>query len=308
MNKALGHIASFASYAIFGINIVLCKDISNSDILSPYALFYLRAAGAALLFWICSLFVKQEHISRKDMLRIVAASFIGLLVPQMTFLVGICEASSIDTSLIGTLSPIFTMFFAAYFVKEPITWKKLLGVVISFVGVIILILNSLYHLGSNTTQTTMRGLILLFFNCFSFALYLGAFRPLISKYQVVSFMKWMFLATMTMATPFCIGDTVGFFSQWRPDASSLYLEIAYVIFFATFVAYFLIPIGQKLIRPTLVSMYSYVQPVIAVVVSVCIGMDRLSLAKGLAILMIFLGVAIVNRSRSLSAPHNVKNN
>lgn len=299
-------MASFASYAIFGLNIVMCKDIANSDILTPYALFFLRAAGATLLFWLCSLFVKPEHISRRDMLQIIAASFIGLLVPQMTFLVGIRQASSIDTSLISTLSPIFTMFFAAYFVKEPITWKKAIGVAISFIGVIFLIYNSLYHYGSSTTQTTLTGLILLFFNCFTFALYLGAFRPLIARYSVVNFMKWMFLATMIMSTPFCMGDTVLFFSKISPNSISLYWEIAYVIVFATFVAYFLIPLGQKLIRPTLVSMYSYVQPVIAVVVSVCIGMDHLTWTKSLAILMIFIGVAIVNRSRSLQSSDSPK--
>lgn len=303
MNKVLGHIASFTSYAIFGINIVMCKDISNSDILSPFALFFLRAMGATLLFWISSFFVKQEHFDRKDLLQIILASFIGLLIPQLTFLVGIRETSSIDTSLTGTLSPIFTMFFAAYFVKEPITWKKTLGVVISFVGIIILILNSLYHVESSTNKTTLAGLILLFFNCFSFALYLGAFRPLITKYSVVNFMKWMFLATTIMSAPFCITDTVRFFSQLNANVHSLYWEIAFVVIFATFVAYFLIPIGQKYIRPTLVSMYSYVQPVIAVVISVCIGLDYLSLTKCLAIIMIFLGVAIVNRSRSLNNPH-----
>lgn len=300
MKKIFGHIASFASYAIFGINIVMCKDISNSDILSPFALFFLRAVGATILFWMCSLFVKQEHISRKDMLQIALASFVGLLVPQMTFLVGIRETSSIDTSLMGTLSPIFTMFFAAYFVKEPITWKKIIGVVVSLIGVVILILNSLYHVGSGSTKTTFMGLILLFINCFSFALYLGAFRPLITRYNVVNFMKWMFLATLVLSMPFCIKDTLVFFSHRSSEVHSLYWEIVFVVFFATFVAYLLIPIGQKNIRPTLVSMYSYVQPVIAVVMSVCIGLDYLSWTKGLAILMIFLGVAIVNRSRSRS--------
>ena len=296
--KVIGHIASFLSYAIFGLNIVMCKDIANSDILTPYALFFLRALGATMLFWLCSLFVKNEHINRHDMVQIVVASFIGLLMPQMTFLVGIKQSSSIDTSLISTLSPIFTMFFAAYFIKEPITWKKVQGVIISFVGVTFLILSSIYHKNTGQSQTTITGLVLLFLNCFTFALYLGAFRPVIAKYSVINFMRWMFLYTLIMSTPFCIGDTITFISHLSTFNSQLYWEIAYVIFFATFVAYFLIPIGQKNIRPTLVSMYSYVQPVIAVIISVCIGMDTLTWPKCVAILMIFVGVAIVNHSRS----------
>ena len=308
--KLIGHLASFLSYAIFGLNIVMCKDIANSDVLTPYALFFLRALGATALFWLTSLFVRNEHVPRRDMLRIVVASFLGLMMPQMTFLIAIRESSSIDTSLVSTLSPIFTMFFAAYFIKEPITWKKIVGVLISFVGVVFIILNSLhFHGGGASSQTTVTGFVLLFLNCFTFALYLGAFRPLIARYSVVTFMRWMFLFTLLMSTPFCLGDTITFISHISslgphhssldPHLSSLLWEIAYVIVFATFVAYFLIPVGQKRIRPTLVSMYSYVQPVIAVVLSVCLGLDSLTWTKCIAVVMIFLGVAIVNSSRTV---------
>lgn len=306
-STATGHLASFASYAIFGLNIVMCKDIANSDILSPYGLFLLRALGATLLFWVSSLFIREEKIPGKDMLHILCASFVGLLLPQLTFLVGIREASSIDSSLISTLSPIFTMFFAAYFIKEPVTWKKAAGVVISFAGVTFLILNSLYHKGSASTQTTPTGMILLFANCLTFALYLGAFKPLIARYHVITFMKWMFLFTLVMSLPFCLSDTVSFTTYVltrpaiTPQLTAIIWEIAYVVVFATFLAYLLIPIGQKRIRPTLVSMYSYIQPVIAVVISVIIGMDHLTWIKDLAIIMIFLGVAIVNQSRTI--PH-----
>lgn len=306
-STATGHLASFASYAIFGLNIVMCKDIANSDVLSPYGLFFLRALGATLLFWISSLFIKQEKVPGKDMLQILCASFIGLLLPQLTFLIGIREASSIDSSLISTLSPIFTMFFAAYFIKEPITWKKIIGVVISFAGVTFLIFNSLYHKGNAATHTTPTGMILLFANCFTFALYLGAFKPLIAHYNVITFMKWMFLFTLIMSLPFCLTDTMSFITYVSSQPAitnhltAIIWEITYVVVFATYFAYLLIPIGQKRIRPTLVSMYSYIQPVIAVVISVIIGMDHLTWIKDLAIIMIFLGVAIVNRSRTI--PH-----
>lgn len=310
MNKTIvGHLASLATYSIFGLNIVFCKDIANSDTLSPYALFMFRALGATILFWTISLFMPHEHIEKKDMWKIILASFIGLFTPQMTFLVAITMATPIDTSVLGSLTPIMTMFMAAFFLKEPITWKKVLGVAMSFIGVITLIFSSMYHKGSGISQTTPLGIILLFINCTSFALYLGAFRPLISKYSVVTFMKWMFLFTLIISIPFCTTDTYTFIqsaiaskadSESAELFSSLIWEIGYVVVFATFVAYFLVPIGQKYLRPTLVSMYSYVQPIIAVIISVYLGMDTLSWKKILAIILVFTGVAIVNKSRAAS--------
>lgn len=316
MNKTvIGHLASLATYTIFGLNIVMCKDIANSDILTPYALFLLRAGGATLLFWCVSLFMPKEKVNRADMWRIVLASFIGLFVPQMTFLVAITMTTSIDTSILSSLTPIMTMFVSAIFLKEPITWKKVIGVALSFIGVITLILNTI-HADGGVSQTQPMGIFLIFLNCLSFAVYLGAFRPLISRYSVVTFMKWMFLFTMLISLPFCLTDTVGFVGSMMDACNgtmadgavcppvtdafgSLMWEVLYVVVFATFVAYFLIPIGQKNIRPTLVSMYSYVQPILAVIISISVGLDVITWQKVVAIVFVFTGVAIVNRSRAL---------
>ena len=303
MNKTVvGHAASFATYSIFGLNIAMCKDIANNDVLSPYALFLLRAGGATLLFWLVSLFMPKEHVSKADMKQIVLASFIGLFVPQMTFLVAITMTTSIDTSILSSLTPIMTMFMAAWFLKEPITWKKVTGVALSFVGVLVLILTSM-QTGGSVTRTEPMGIVLLFVNCLSFAVYLGAFRPLISRYHVVTFMKWMFLYTLIICLPFCTSDAIRFLttdaaSLASAGGTSLILEILYVVVFATFLAYFLIPIGQKHLRPTLVSIYSYVQPIFAVIISICVGLDVLSWPKVLAIVLVFAGVGIVNQSRA----------
>ena len=142
------------------------------------------------------------------------------------------------------------------------------------------------------------GIVLLLINSVSFAMYLGVFRPLISKYNVVHFMKWMFLFALLMSLPF---SARGLFSpDYAAIPSNVRWEIAYLIFFATFVAYFLIPFGQKRLRPTLVSMYTYLQPIIAAIISIWLGMDVLTWQKLLATVLIVGGVILVSRSRAAS--------
>ena len=67
---------------------------------------------------------------------------------------------------------------------------------------------------------------------------------------------------------------------------------------ATFLGYLLIPIGQKLLRPTTLSMYNYVQPIVASLVAIVIGIDSFGYEQALAGLLVFSGVYIVTQSKS----------
>ena len=297
-------MACFGAYCIFGFNIVCCKNISNAQVLSPMDLFCLRATGATLLFWLLSLFMPKEKVPVKDLLQIFVASMLGLFLTQISFLKAITMTTSIDTSITNTCTPILTMLVAAVALKEPITGKKIGGILVSLVGVLLLIFNSV-GLGGGASETKPLGIVLVVVNGLTFALYLGIFRPLISKYNVVTFMKWMFLFSMLMALPFNVGHLVHVpFGQME---GKVLWQVAFVVFFATFVAYFLIPVGQKRLRPTLVSMYNYVQPTIATIISIVIGLDHMTWQKVVAMILVFAGVWIVNQSRAAAPPVPQKN-
>ena len=293
--KTTGHLACFIAYAIFGINIIVCKDLTSSRLISPIALFCIRSLGAGALFWIISSFLPKEKVEKKDYAKILAASLLGFFLTQMTFLIAIPDITPMDCSIVSSLSPIYTMFIAAYALKEPITLRKAGGVAISFLGVIYLIMNSVTSTGG-TAETSLIGILLMIANSLCFSLYLGLFKPVISKYSVITFMKWIFLFASAFSLPLAGRELATFDYSLL---SGMYLwELAFLIVCSTFITYFLIPLGQKRIRPTLVSMYSYVQPIIAIAISIWVGMDSLSWQKVLAGIMVFGGVVLVNYSRS----------
>ena len=296
-SKLTGHLAAAGAYAIFGFNIIFNKDIANSGVVSPMVLFVFRAAGAALLFWTLSLFVPREKVPARDLALMALASFVGLFLPQWSFLVGIGMTSPIDTAVLGSLCPVYTMCFAFLFLGEPITFKKAGGVAVSLAGVLLLIFNSVRAAGG-PAHTQPAGVLMMLVNGLSFAAYLGAFRPLISRYGVVTLMKWMFLFSLLISLPFSWNGLMH--TDFASLTPRLGWEIAYVVVFATFVAYFLIPVGQKHLRPTLVSMYSYLQPMIAAAVGIALGMDGFTWQKALSTVLVIGGVVLVNRSRAAS--------
>lgn len=299
MNEKLkGHLACGAAYTIFGLNIVFCKDIANAVTVSPEALFGIRMFVAAAAFWLMSLFAKKEEVPFRDVMKMALAGVIGLVLPQYTFLKGITMASTIDCSIIGSLTPMWAMIFAAIFLGEPISGKKVLGVVTSLAGALLLIFSSL-HFRGGLQSSTPAGIALLLANCFTFGAYLGIFRPLTQRYGIVTLMKWMFLFSALVAIPLSLKPILTV--DYAAVTPRLAAEIAYLVVLATIVAYFLIPAGQRRLRPTIVSMYTYLQPIIAVVVSIVAGMDTLNWQKVLAIVLVFAGVWIVNKSRAAAA-------
>ena len=289
-----GHIACFLAYAIFGVNIIVCKDLTGGHLISPIAIFTLRSLGAGLLFWILSLFFPYEKVDKRDYMKIFAAAFLGYFVTQLTFLMAIPDVTPMHCSIISSMSPIYTMFIAAIVLKEPLSWQKAGGVVLSLCGILFLIFSNAAG-ASGVSESKLSGIFLMFLNSLSFSLYLGIFKPVIAKYSVVTFMKWIFLFSALMSLPLSFREVFSF--EWTRIPAVQMWELGYLIVFATFMSYFLIPFGQKRIRPTLVSMYSYIQPIIATVISIILAMDILTWQKVLAAFMVFAGVFVVSRSR-----------
>ena len=292
---ATGHLASAAAYVIFGINVVVCRDIATDGGIAPIVLFAMRSLVAGALFWLASLVTPKEKVPPKDLLLLAGAGILGLFLPQITFLHAIELTTPVDLSIMSTTTPIFTMFVAAIFLKEPITWKKVLGVALSFGGILWLILQSTTG-AKGPSETQPLGIVYCFANYIVFATYLGTCRNLIARYSVVTSMKWMFLASFIFSIPFVLPHLGG--TDFAAVSGQVWWEIGYMIFFSTFLAYYLIPIGQQRIRPTLVSMYGYLQPIIAIAVAIWAGMDRLTVTKVIAALFVFTGVWVVNQSRA----------
>ena len=291
----LGHGAAFIAYAIFGFNIIVCKDLTSGGLIPPLGIFTLRSLIAGGLFWLVSLFQPTEKVEKKDYIKIFAASMLGFLTCQITFLVGIPHITPMDCSILTAMAPIYTMITAAIAIKEPITAKKAIGVAVSFAGIIYLIISRVTVAGG-AAESTPFGIFMIILNSLSFSMYLGIFKPLIGKYSVVTFMKWIFFFSACVSTPLSLNGLINV--DWAGIPTKQYAELAYLIICATFITYYLIPLAQKRIRPTIVSMYSYVQPIIAIAISIAIGMDALTWQKILATVLVFGGLAIVSRSRA----------
>lgn len=253
-----------------------------------------RVAGACLLFWIASLFAPKEQVSWRDRLMFIGAALTGLLFNQCCFTIGLSITSPINASIVTTSMPIFAMILAALILREPITGKKALGVLMGCSGALILILSSAAHADARVGD--IRGDLLCLFAQFSFALYLSLFNPLIKRYNVFTVNKYMFSWATLMLLPLSSYHVYGVISQ--PIPLLTWIEVGYVVVCGTFFCYILTMIGQRTLRPTVVSVYNYVQPIVAVAASLIMGISTMKLTHVLAVVLVFSGVWLVVKSKS----------
>lgn len=204
--------------------------------------------------------------------------------------------SPVNISIIAAMTPVAVMLLAALVLKEPITLKKAAGVLIGASGALLIIMQS--TIVSNSKEGNMIGNLLCVVNVITYAIYLVITRPVSQRYTPVTLMKWMFLFSALISIPLGINDLPK--AKVFSDATSLniILRLSYIVIMATGIAYFLVPMALKRIRPTTVSMYNNVQPIVASIIAILIGQDTLSWDKPIAACLVFTGVYLVTQSKS----------
>lgn len=293
-NKPLiAHLAILGSCIGWGLMAPICKDAMLHGV-DAVTMVTFRVTGACLLFWIASCFAPKEVVPLKDKLQFIGAALFGLLINQYSFTVGLSITSPINASIVTTTMPIFAMLLSALILKEPITGKKALGVMMGCSGALILILTSATHADGKVGD--IRGDLLCLLAQLLFALYLSLFNPLIRRYNVFTINKYMFSWSTLLLLPFTFTHVREAVSV--PVPSETWWEVAYVVCIGTFFCYILTMIGQQILRPTVVSVYNYVQPVVAAAVSLLMGIGILKPTHALAVVLVFSGVWLVTKSRS----------
>ena len=253
-----------------------------------------RVLGGALLFWLTSLFTKKEHVPVKDILLLGCAGLFALVFNQCSYTIGLNLTSPSNSSIMTTSMPIFAMVLSFFILKEPITWQKAGGVLLGCTGAVIIITTS--ATAGNAKVGNIWGDLLCMSAQLSFALYLSLFKPLIQKYSLFTVNKWMFTWATLIIWPFTLGHVSNI--DFASVPMSTWWETGFVVFFGTYISYICMMVGQQTLRPTVVSVYNYMQPLVSVSVSVAAGLAVFKTSQALAAILVFSGVWFVVKSKS----------
>ncbi len=292
-NTTLGFLAALGATVIYGLNHTIAKNVMPVYI-SPFGFILLRVLGAAILFWIASIFVKHERIERKDWPRLIACSFLGMVINMLAFFKGLELSTPVNSSVIITISPIIVFIFSAILLKEKIKLIRSAGILFGFIGALILVFYT-SKTGLNAPNIPL-GNILFIVNSFAYGLYLVLVKPLIEKYNVINLLKWLFLLAIFINFTVTV-DEFSIVDWTNLPINEAILPMVFVVVGTTFCTYLFNAYALRTLSPSTVSSFIYLQPIVGIIYAVSTKSDTLSLVSVIGMILIFIGIYLVTKKQ-----------
>ena len=293
------HLALFAAALIYGANYTIAKGVMP-QYLQPFGFIMVRVTGAVILFWITGIFV-PEKINRKDLPLLAFCGMFGVAINQLLFFKGLSMTTPINAAIIMVITPILVLLVATSLASERITTKKLSGILIGLVGAFLLLLvKEDLSFGS----LTWRGDLCILINAISWGIYLVVAKPLIMKYRTITVVKWVFLFAWFYVLPFGYKEFLE--ADFSAMPTEILLSVAFVLFGTTYLAYLLNNYALQKVSSSVVSIYIYLQPLLAAGIAIFLEKDKLDGVKLLSAVLIFSGVYLVSAAEKESRNQNLQ--
>lgn len=265
------------------------------DYVQPFGLVSLRVIGAAALFWLLSFFGPKEKIEKKDYRQILLCAVLGMGINMLVFFKGLALSTPINSAVIITTTPIFVLILSAILIKEKITSRKIVGVIIGLAGALGLILFS--HEVRLDAPNIALGNFYILLNALLYGAYLICAKTLISKYHPFTFMKWLFTLGILICLPFGYQELIAV--DWAALSFEAIWKIVFVILGTTFCTYLFNIFALSQLKASTLSAFIYLQPLIGIIYAVTTGQDHLTIMKIVAACLVLLGVFLASRNQRL---------
>lgn len=263
------------------------------ELIKPFGFILLRVMTAAVLFILVQRLFVREKIRKADIVPLIVSSFFGVAANMLMFFKGLSITSPINGSVLMLVTPIFVLLLSVMVNKEPITFRKITGMLMAGAAALFLIG------GADLEFVPERALgdVLIMLNALSYAIFLVYVRKLLQRYNAITVSMYNFIFGTLMVLPFGWSELNEV--NWSLFESNHWWIIGFILLGTTFLTYVLNAYALGRASASLVGSYIYLQPVVATAMAMVLGQDNLTFIKALCIIVIFAGVYLVNIKKSV---------
>ncbi len=291
------HIYLFIVNAFYGAGFTVSKMVMPQFI-KPFGFILIRVAVTTSLFFMLHRFWEYEKIERRDIGLFILCGLFGVVINQEMFFLGLSLTTPINAALIMIMTPILVYVISFFLRHEKVTWQKILGIALGASGALIIIGGA----GFSFNGSNIWGNIFILINATSYAAYLVMVPPLMKKYHPLTVIKWVFFVGLLPVL--IMGWKQLAEVRWNDFTPSIWLAVVFIVICVTFLAYLLNMLALQQLHSSVVGAYIYLQPVLATLISIALGKDKLSAEKIVSAILIFAGVYLVSFAGKVKLPED----
>ena len=301
--EIIGHLMVLSTIIIYSFNTNFMK-ILMPEWIAPHGLALIRCTVMVLGFWIISFFIpaskQQAKPKRKDILMMMLGGLLGIGGNLLLYLNGLNITGPVDAFVIRTVQPIVVIALAVLILHVDFNRYKAIGIVLGLAGTLYVSITP--HAG--TMKDSFTGDILVFVSSIFNGLYLILIKPYTQKFNSIIVMRRMSLAAFILVLPFGLYQTfkAPLFTSEAPV--HIWLELGFMLVFATMIAYFLNLKALQYITPFVESVYIYLLPITGAIVSISLGLQKFSWHDPIALVLIIAGFALINKKKKATIVTN----
>lgn len=279
----LVHIAGVIAMIIWGLSFIWSTQVYRN--LNPTATIFLRLVIATIFFTaILFIFKLNEKVERKHLgLFALAAMF----EPFLYFIFegyGLKNTSPIIGSAIIAMIPLVTPIAATIFLKEKLTPMNILGFIVSFLGVIVMLMNKDLEFVASP-----KGVIFLFCAVLVAVGYSISLAKLTKLYKPLTITWMQNIIGMIYFIPLTI-----IMEQFEPsnfaNVSGYIVPLVCLGVFCSAIAYSLWAFAFSRLGASKANVYSNLIPVFTGIFSFILGIEALSRNKIIGIVLVVVGL------------------
>jgi len=261
----------------------------------PFTLAFIRFFFAALIYFPFVLF-RGYTITKKQLFAICLGAFFSITINISFFFMGIQKTASINAPIIASSQPIFLFLLAVFFLREKFHKRVIIGIIISFIGVLVITLSPLlFNHGTTMAQKeiALEGNLFLIVATFGAVMQTIIHKKVLKEVNHVVVTSVSFLFGAATFIPFMIPE----FNKWSFSQlnSAGWTGIIFGVVFSSAIAYGLFIYGISRIEAQEVGIFTYIDPIIAVILAIPLLHEYPTPLFFIGSLLVFLGILLAER-------------
>lgn len=276
-------------FVVWGTQHPPIKILSES--IPPFLLNFLRflIAGVVLLPFV----LKQKIVpAKRDLLKIFGLGIIGIALYGFFVVKGIKLSTSTNSAILINSNPLLIAILAPLLIKESMSAKKILGILIGFIGVLLVISNGL-NVANIIQSEYFIGNLLLALSALCVAIYAIYNKTFIQKYNGLIVTFYAVLAGTTVL--FLLSILNGEISYISDISINSFLLIAYVAIITTAFTWVVWFSAIKRIGVVSTSSFFFLIPISGILSSNLILKEPLTYFTLIGTILILSGIYVVQK-------------